>query len=114
MMRYSRQRAIAVESVTPDTQSGRIERVPRQQVRTGQDPRRLQQLKQEVLPECRRRASFLARFRQLFPGHEHETLFLEELPELRALDHVQIVLPPCRAPVGMIEGRTPHLFVVVS
>jgi hypothetical protein len=40
----------------------------------------------------------LARFRQFFPGHEYETLLLEELPELRALDHVQIVLPHSAVP----------------
>ena len=54
------------------------------------------------------------RLRQILPSHQDETLVFQELLELGALDHVEVVLAPGGAPVGVVEGRAAHLVVVVG
>src|ERR1700687_2695214 len=58
--------------------------------------------------------SRLPRLRQLFPGHEHETLFLKKLAELLALHHIQVALTPGCAPIRMVPRGAAHFFVVVG
>src|SRR5579864_9800644 len=52
--------------------------------------------------------------RHIFPSHQDESLIFQEFLELRALDHIEIMLPPGRAPLGMVECRAAHLIVVIG
>src|ERR1700758_5208379 len=50
----------------------------------------------------------------IFPSHQDESLIFQKFLELRALDHIEIMLPPGRAPIGMVECRAAHLIVVIG
>src|SRR5438270_6506259 len=50
----------------------------------------------------------------ILPSHQDESLIFQEFLELRTLDHIEIMLPPGRAPIGMVECRAAHLIVVVG
>src|SRR5579864_9557800 len=50
----------------------------------------------------------------IFPSHQDESLIFQEFLELRTLDHIEIMLPPGRAPIGMVECRAAHLIVVIG
>ena len=54
------------------------------------------------------------RFGKVFPRDEDEVLVDQEFLEFRIADEVVIVLTPLRSPIGMIEGGSLDLGVVVG
>ena len=46
--------------------------------------------------------SLLQRPRKILPAHQHESLVFQELPELRAANHIEITLSPGGSPIRMI------------
>src|ERR1700751_1646292 len=63
---------------------------------------------------CHLRPDLLHRLRQILPSDQHESLVFQEFLKLGALYHVEIVLPPRGAPVGVVGGCAAHLVVVVG
>lgn len=53
-------------------------------------------------------------FRKILPGDEDEALVVEEFLEFGAAHEIEVVLAPLCAPIGMIEGGTLNLGVVVG
>src|SRR5438067_13415435 len=43
--------------------------------------------------------SLLQRPRKILPAHQHESLVFQELPELRAANHIEITLSPGGSPI---------------